>query len=102
MHISNAQLQKVLELHLHKVYATQPKSEAGMGSRADKLTLSRQAAEMQQIKQTLAQLPDTRENVVRDLKQKLRAGDYKISEEELAHKMFLIAQQGRTKSRGIT
>lgn len=65
-------------------------------SQPDRLTLSRKATEVQQIKQALATMPSTREGVVRDLSRKLQSGDYKVNEQELADKMLDAARLGRS------
>ena len=65
-------------------------------SQPDRLTLSRKATEVQQIKQALATMPSTREGVVRNLSRKLQSGDYKVNEQELADKMLDAARLGRS------
>jgi len=95
MHISNTQIQKALELSLHRVHVVHPAGSCDSASQPDRLTLSRKATEVQQIKQALDAMPNTREGVVRDLSRKLQAGDYKVDEQELAGKMLDAARQGR-------
>ena len=95
MHISTAQIQKALELSLNRVQIVRPAGSCGGASQPDRLTLSRKATEVQQIKQALAAMPSTREGVVRDLSRKLQAGDYKVNEQDLAGKMLDAARQGR-------
>jgi len=95
MHISNAQIQKALELSLHRVHVVRPTGSCDSASQPDRLTLSRKATEVQQIKQALAAMPSTREGLVRNLSRKLRAGDYKVNEQELADKMLDAIRQGK-------
>jgi len=98
MHISNAQIQKALELSLHRVHVVRPPGSPDCrdASQPDRLTLSRKATEVQQIKQALATMPSTREGVVRNLSRKLQSGDYKVNEQELADKMLDAARLGRS------
>lgn len=95
MHISNAQIQKALELSLHPVHVVHPTGGCDSASQPDRLTLSRKATDVQQIKQALAAMPSTRQGVVRNLSRKLQAGSYKVNEQELAEKMLDAARQGR-------
>jgi flagellar biosynthesis anti-sigma factor FlgM len=96
MHISNAQIQKALELSLHRVHVVRPAGSCESASQPDRLTLSRKATEVQQIKQALSTMPSTREGVVRNVSRKLRSGDYKVNEQELADKMLDAARVGRS------
>ena len=95
MYVSNTHIHRVMELHLHKVYAAQPTAGANAVSRADKLTISRQATEMHQIKQALVSLPDTRNDVVSDLRERISSGGYEVSEQQLAQNIFSWAMDGR-------
>ncbi len=95
MHISSTQINRVMELHMHKVYGMQslPGVDAARG--ADRLTISRQATEMQKIKQAMASLPDIRNDIVDGIRQKVSAGDYEVNESQLAQSMFKSAADGR-------
>ena len=97
MHISNGQIQKVLELHLHKVYATRGGSGPGFATGADELILSTRAAEMQQLKQAVARSPEIRSGLVQDLKQKVQSGNYQIDPQGLAAEIVDAAGRGETK-----
>jgi len=61
----------------------------------DQLTLSRQATEMQSIKQFIAGLTAVRENKVSDLRARIESGDYDTAEPEIAEAMFRAARQER-------
>jgi len=97
MHISNGQIQKALEVSLNRVQIVRPSrsDRDDSASQPDRLTLSRKATDVQQIKQALAAMPSTRQGVVRNLSRKLQAGSYKVNEQELAEKMLDAARQGR-------
>ncbi|MDI6829047.1 MAG: flagellar biosynthesis anti-sigma factor FlgM [Armatimonadota bacterium] len=95
MHISNSQIHKVLELHTHKINSSKPISGGIPSIQPDKLTLSRQAAEMQKIKQAIAELPSTRDDVVSDISNKIRQGKYALDEAELARRILTETFQGR-------
>lgn len=84
MYINNAYIQKVLDVHLHKVHSTQSKSGVGSAKSPDELILSEKATDMQQIKQVLAGLPEVRTSLVQDLKHKVQSGAYQINEDETA------------------
>jgi len=88
VHINNAQIQKVLELHLHKVYSTQTKTGISASRKADELVLSSKATELQQVKQTVTEMPDTRASLVQSLKQKVQSGTYCIDEQSIADSML--------------
>ena len=95
MQISNTQISKVMEMHLHRVHAMQPSAGASAASGVDRLTFSRQATEMHKIKQAIASLPDIRNEIVDGIRQKITAGDYEIDEGQLAQSMFTSAADGR-------
>lgn len=91
VHISNAQIQKVLELHLHKVNKLQEKPASSSSRGPDQLILSGKAAEMQKIKQHITGLPQVRANLVQELQQKLDSEQYHADSTELAESMFSSA-----------
>ena len=95
MHISNAQIQKVFELHMHKVRALDIRFADPVSS-PDQLSLSRQATEMQHIKQYISGLPDVRHEKVRDLRGTIQEETYQVSNYDLASAMFASAGQIRT------
>ena len=97
MHVSNAEIQKVLDLHLHRVYGLREAPKTSPAQGADELILSRKASDVQEIKRQVAGLPDTRAGVVKGFRSKVQAGDYKISESEVAEKMLAAALQSRTR-----
>jgi flagellar biosynthesis anti-sigma factor FlgM len=91
VHISNSQIQKVLELHLHKVNRLQEKPTSSSSRGPDQLILSGKAAEMQKIKQQITGLPQVRANIVQELRQKLDSGRYDADSTELVESMFSSA-----------
>ncbi|MDO8587054.1 MAG: flagellar biosynthesis anti-sigma factor FlgM [Armatimonadota bacterium] len=97
MHVSNAQIQKVLDLHLHRVYGLREVQDAGPARGTDELILSRKATDVREIKRQVAGLPDMRAGVVKGFRSKVQAGDYKVSESEVAEKMLAAALQSRTR-----
>lgn len=91
MYVNNAQIQKVLELHLHKVYSL-PSSQSVSSTRGlDELILSSKATEMQDIKQAVSALPETRSDLVRDLRSKIDSGLYDPANQDIAESMFKSA-----------
>ena len=97
MHVSNAQLQKVLDLHLQRVYALKEVLGATPSQGADELILSRKATDVQEVKRRVAGLPDLRTGVVNGFKSKVQAGEYKVSESEVAESMLAAALQSRAR-----
>lgn len=95
MHISNAQIHEVMALHLQKVHAVRPAAGAQSALPADRLTFSRQATEMHQIRQAMDALPDIRKDVVGGVRQRISAGGYEIDDESLARQLFSCAMDGR-------
>ena len=87
MHISNAQVLRVFQLHVHKVHASGVGPGASVGQ-PDRLTLSRQATEMQNIKQFVSGLPDVRHDKVCDLRRMVDEGAYQVSDHDVASAMF--------------
>lgn len=53
----------------------------------EKVDLSTQAKDIQQIKNTLSQLPDVREEKIQEIKSQVEKGTYNVSGEEIAEKM---------------
>jgi flagellar biosynthesis anti-sigma factor FlgM len=84
MYISNAQIQKVMDVHLNKVYGPRGTTQAGGVSKSDELVLSSKAADMQSVKSALAQIPATRPEVVSSIKAAVDSGDYQIASDGLA------------------
>ena len=92
MHISNAQIQKIFELHLHKVRVSGVRP-GGPVRKPDQLTLSRQATEMQNIKQFVSALPDIRQDKVYELRRTIESGGYQVSDSDIASAMFASAMR---------
>jgi flagellar biosynthesis anti-sigma factor FlgM len=87
MQISNAQLNRVFELHLHRAYP-RPLSSTSRCGIQDRLTISRQAVEMQNVKRHVLSLPDVRQDKVRQLRGMIENGSYEVSDHEVADAMF--------------
>lgn len=88
MHISTNQIQKIFEVHTHRVSSVRMTPDIDLVHRADSLMLSRQALDMQAVKQAVAKLPDIRDDVVRSIRNEIASGSYKIDEVDLAQKML--------------
>ena len=88
MKISDPQpLQKVVKLP-----QTTPADTAGAKPHGapggDRVSLSPQARELLKAQQSLASLPDVREDKVAEIKARLEAGDYRIDSEAIAENMI--------------
>lgn len=99
MQISNAQIQQVLQLHLHKISGPREKSRTKGSGGADELILSTKAADMQRIKQKVGEMPEFRSAAVQELKQRLEAGQYQASAEEVAESILSVAKENSAKGR---
>ena len=83
MHISNARIHKVFELHLHKVGASQIRLSDPVET-PDKLTLSGRAGEIQAVRTTILGLNDVRNDKVRAVGQMIRKDLYQPSDYDIA------------------
>jgi hypothetical protein len=84
VHINNAYIHKVLEVHLHKVHSREGKGKIEPGRAPDELVLSPKAADLQQVKQVIAELPETRIGMVRGIRNRVASGFYEPDAQELA------------------
>ncbi|MEN6521540.1 MAG: flagellar biosynthesis anti-sigma factor FlgM [Armatimonadota bacterium] len=88
MYVNNAQINKVLELHLHKVYSTQGISAASSTGKPDELILSSRMTEMQDVKQAISALPDMRTDLISGLRSKIESGTYNSGSQDIADCMM--------------
>jgi flagellar biosynthesis anti-sigma factor FlgM len=93
--VSNAHIQQIYELHLQRVGPVRNNSGATRTQGADQLVLSQKAGDIQQVKQKLASLPETRAGRVNDLRQKIQAGNYKVSVLDVAKEVLTAAIKAR-------
>ncbi|BAS28800.1 flagellar biosynthesis anti-sigma factor FlgM [Limnochorda pilosa] len=88
MIVSEAQVQRVVRIY--QVQGAQ-KVKAGPGGgrpRPDRVTLSKEAREIQKVREALAGMPDVREAKVAELRKALDAGTYRVDSADVAEKMF--------------
>jgi hypothetical protein len=83
MHISNARIQEVFELHMHRVRPVQTWASEAVQT-ADKLTLSGKANEIQAIKSYVAAMPDVRSDKVHHLQGMIRKDRYQPTDADIA------------------
>jgi len=94
VYITNTKIEKVFQVHLHRVY--QPARTFGNTTgHMDRLTLSKQAGEIQSIKQFVAGLPGVRESKVSHLKSTIQSGEYEIAGPKLAETIFETVRRER-------
>ena len=91
MLISNAQIHKVFELHMHRVHSPQARASDPVQS-ADKLTLSGRASEIQAIKSYVAVMDDVRSDKVRSLQGTIRKDRYQPSDADIASAILANAE----------
>lgn len=63
------------------------KSLAVVAAAGEKVSLSSKAKDIQQIRQILDDIPDVREDRVRELKARIESGTYTVHPEKIAEKM---------------
>ncbi len=72
---------------LYQANSVKNTSKPKSGSFSDKLEISQVGKDYQAAKQIVAQTPDIREDKVQEIKQRMEAGNYSVSSEELAKKL---------------
>lgn len=55
---------------------------------SDKLEISKQGIQYQAARQIITQAPDVREDIIKDIKQRLDSGTYQVTNEEVADKLI--------------
>jgi len=71
-----------------KVSSEAEKQAADSVVQEDKVSLSSTARDIQQAKKAVEELPDVREEKVRELKDRIEAGKYDVNGEKIAGKML--------------
>ncbi len=72
---------------LYKANSSKSIAKSKEGSFQDKLEISQTGKDYQMAKQIVAQAPEIREDKINAIKQRLEAGTYSISNQELAEKL---------------
>lgn len=72
---------------LYKTNSMKSTAKTKSGSFSDKLEISQLGKDYQVAKQIVAQTPDVREDKVNEIKQRMDAGTYDVSNEEVADKL---------------
>ena len=72
---------------LYQANSVKNTSKTRGGSFSDKLEISQMGKDYQVAKQIVAQTPDIREDKVKEIKQRIEAGTYEVSDEDLAQKL---------------
>ncbi|HHT49382.1 MAG TPA: flagellar biosynthesis anti-sigma factor FlgM [Firmicutes bacterium] len=90
MIISNQQVNSIIKAYdvtaKQKNRAVQPSESIRRG---DSLLLSPEAREMQLIQSNIAQTPEVRSDLVDKLKESIAKGEYKVTSEQVAHRMLV-------------
>ncbi|MCX6375015.1 MAG: flagellar biosynthesis anti-sigma factor FlgM [Armatimonadetes bacterium] len=97
MLISNPQVNKVFELHMHKIHLSQVKPSDPIG-RSDKLTLSGRANEIQWVKTFVSALQDVRNDTVRPLQRMVGKDLYQPKDCDIASAILADAAQSQMRS----
>ena len=94
MHISNDQVKKALQSYVQRVESKKPgKVDAksrieSVLPKADSVTITAGASEINKAKELYEKLPDVREDLVKELKGKVDSGTYKPTSQEMADKIL--------------
>lgn len=72
---------------LYQANSVKSTSKTRSSSFSDKLEISQLGKDYQAAKQIVAQTADVREDKVNEIKQRMEAGTYEVSSEELAQKL---------------
>jgi negative regulator of flagellin synthesis FlgM len=79
-------LNKISELY--KTNSVKSTAKTKSGSFHDMLEISQTGKDYQIAKQVVARTPDVREDLVNDIKKRMEAGTYNVTDEELADKIM--------------
>jgi flagellar biosynthesis anti-sigma factor FlgM len=86
---------QISKIGLHTILAIKaqspsgPEQAPGTSSAADRLSLSQRAEEIQKLREAFDQLPEVREDLVRDLGQRVKEGRYQVRDDVVAEKLLL-------------
>ena len=93
--ISNEQVRKVLQGYARQVEnrkAEKAKSSEskveGAAAKVDSVTITTRSQEVVKAKEVYEKLPDTRSDLVDELKSKIEAGKYNVASKEIADKII--------------
>lgn len=92
--ISNEQVRKVLQEYVQKVEdkkadkARTKDKKADSVTPKDSVTITARGKEVEKAKEAYESLPEVRVDLVNDLKQKVKSGDYEVSSKDLAEKII--------------
>jgi negative regulator of flagellin synthesis FlgM len=78
---------KMLDLHTNRT-AKVSADKISPGKSNDRVSLSPQARELMEAQRLLADMPDVREDKVREIKQRIDEGRYRIESETIAAQMI--------------
>lgn len=90
MIISKTQVQNILRVYGRQFEnnRTGKTEEAGNTGRKDELAISRESKFQQKLMQAVRQSEDLRPEKVADLQERITAGNYSVSDDEVAEKML--------------
>ncbi len=89
MKISNNQVESILKLYVQGVLSEKKREKAGLKRKeGDTVTFSSQVDEVKDLYARYRNLPEVRENLVKEIQERLRQGEYRVSGEEVARKML--------------
>jgi negative regulator of flagellin synthesis FlgM len=98
MKISNNNVEKLLQSYTRQVENkknSKAKSSdskdfraANITQRTDSVTISSRSDEVRKAKELYNELPDVRRELVSELKEKIRSGEYEVSSKDLADKIM--------------
>lgn len=92
--ISNEQVKQVLQGYVRQVEGKKAgkvkadNKKAGGLNPKDSVTITARSKEAEKAKELFEKLPEVRSDLVNDLKEKVKSGDYKVTSKEVADKII--------------
>jgi len=92
--ISNEQVKQVLQGYVRQVEGKKAdkvkadSKKAGGLNPKDSVTITSRGKEAKKAKELFEKLPEVRSDLVNDLKEKVKSGDYKVTSKEVADKII--------------
>ncbi len=91
MYINQGRIGQIMKVYNQNTKVSQnakPEKTQGLMGKKDQLTLSNEGQTFQKVLSAMEQLPDIREDKVKDVKQRVDSGTYQIDNEKVAEKMM--------------
>lgn len=88
MRISSNQVESILKLYAERIYGSGNKRKTPVEEKKqDTVTFSSRVEEARELYARYKELPEVREEIVRNIQERLDSGDYQVDGKEVAQKM---------------